>query len=392
MKRPSGLVIRLSAAAVMISAVTAGTQEAFAQSVEAVQDFTIHQAWISPRVMGMGGAFTAVADDYGAIFYNPAGLARLTEGQINMGIQAMGDSEVSGFYGDVMDAIDSESIPEMARLLEENYGKHYGARATVGGLWARPKWGVAFIPVDFNVDLRIHQNVGPSLGVIGTQDTTLAYARGWDVKWFRSGRLSFGITAKAIYRGYYNQSFLAPELIMDDEIFRAEDANEGFTADADFGVLYTPRPKSKLMRFLRPTFGFAARNIADYGFSSNFHLLDENSGEPPRLQRRFDVGTVFELPDWWIWKTRFAADIRDMGHENWTFKKGSHVGAEFLWKVRSWWQGGWRVGLSQGYFTAGFTGKVGLFKLDLVSYAEEIGPSDAANASRRYMAKASLDW
>jgi hypothetical protein len=87
-----------------------------------------------------------------------------------------------------------------------------------------------------------------------------------------------------------------------------------------------------------------------------------------------------------------AADLRDMTDENWTFTKGTHLGAEFLWKIRSWWQGGWRVGLNQGYFTAGFTGTLGIFTLDLVTYADEVGTSDHPKAIRNYGFRASLDF
>lgn len=37
---------------------------------------------IGARAMGMGGAFTAVADDASAVFWNPAGLAQLTDNRI----------------------------------------------------------------------------------------------------------------------------------------------------------------------------------------------------------------------------------------------------------------------------------------------------------------------
>jgi hypothetical protein len=37
------------------------------------------------RVMAMGGAFTAVADDVGALYYNPAGLAYLSKGNLKLG-------------------------------------------------------------------------------------------------------------------------------------------------------------------------------------------------------------------------------------------------------------------------------------------------------------------
>ena len=135
------------------------------------------------------------------------------------------------------------------------------------------------------------------------------------------------------------------------------------------------------------------RNVADYGFTSNFHLVDKaTSGKPAKLQRRLDLGSLWELPDWWIWKTRVLADVRDIGHENWTIGKGYHVGAEFLWKVFSWWKGGWRLGLNQGYATFGVSAELGIFKLDAVTYGEEVGPSDAKKENRRYMVNASLDF
>lgn len=37
---------------------------------------------IGARAMSMGGAFTAVADDASAVFWNPAGLAQLTDNQL----------------------------------------------------------------------------------------------------------------------------------------------------------------------------------------------------------------------------------------------------------------------------------------------------------------------
>lgn len=353
-----------------------------------VKDYSIHQTYLSPRALGMGNAFTAVADDHSTLLYNPAGLARIKEGQINLGIGGMIDSKIKKLTDDIDRVSKTDDASQMVELLESNYGNHYSARATVGGVWVRPKWGLAVIPVDISIDLEIHQMAMAALGVMATQDSTIAYGRGWDVNWFSNHRISLGVTGKAIYRTYYNQALLASDLIFSSDILRPQDAKEGFTFDADFGALWTP----KVNGWVRPTFGLTVRNVADYGFKSNFHWVHKDSTEPPKMGRRFDVGSLLELPDWWIFKTRVAADLRDMGHENWTFKKGSHLGAEFLWKVRSWWQGGWRVGLNQGYFTAGFTGEIGMFKLDLATYAEEVGTSDTPKANRRYVAKASLDW
>ncbi len=362
-----------------------------------VKDFTIHQPGVQSRALGMGNAFVAAVDDYSAIFYNPAALARLEKPQMNLSlVQAGVDTKLPKFVEELGNVSKTDDVAQMTDFLEKNYGNHFSARVgLLNAYWARPKWAIAFIPVDLALELRVAQTVGPQVQVVARQDTTLAYARGWNVK-TESGKLSLGATAKAVYRGYFNKSISAVELAFDSNLLKAEDAGEGLTFDADLGVLYTPElAKSGFWSFLqkmKPTFGATVRNVVDYGFKTNLHIIDKNSGEPDRLQRRFDVGSVFELPEWWIWRTRFAADIRDIGHENWTFGKGTHLGAEFLWKVKSWFQGGWRIGVNQGYFTAGFNGDFAVFRTDLVTYAQEVGTSSSPKAARIYMAKLSLDF
>jgi len=358
-----------------------------------VIDFTIPQQYVGPRQLGMGNAFVAMADDYNALFYNPAGLARLEEGQVNMGLGAGLDSKFPKFYNDLKSTGGSENVQDMVNLLQSNNGNYFNARATVSGIWARPRWAFAIVPVDLSMNLAIHQLAGESVDLIATQDTTIAYGRGWDVHWFQRDRMSIGFTGKIIYRGYYNKQIAAGDLAINSNLLRSQDAQEGMTVDGDLGFLYSMKVSDEsFMRFLRPSIGFTIRNIADYGFTTNLHFIDKQSSQPPGLGRRYDVGTVWELPDFWIFKVRALADLRDIGAENFTAKKGSHFGAEFLWKVRSWWQGGWRVGANQGYFTAGFTGKLGIFNLDLATYAEEMGSSETPTASRRYVLRASLDW
>ena len=343
----------------------------------------------------MGGAFTAVADDYTTLFYNPAGLARLKEVNVDLGIEAALDSKAIKFENDISKATKTQDINQVQALLDQNYGKHYSLQAMpLSGFAVGPRWALAVIPADLTVEMGIHQLAGASLDVVAYEDTTIAYGRGWNVRGLENSELSFGITAKTVYRAYVNKTLLASDLLDNNNtIFRAEDADEGFTGDADAGMLWTPVSNpTGFLRFMKPTIGVAVHNIFDEGFATNFHWINAHSGRPAKLERRFDLGTKFELPDFWIFKTRMAADMRDMDHENWSFRKGSHLGFEFLWKVRSWWQGGWRVGLNQGYFCAGFTGTAGVFTLDLATYAEEVGPTNTPLASRRYMAKASFDF
>lgn len=364
-----------------------------------IKDYRIYQPYQSVRAMGMGNAFTAVADDYATLFYNPAGLARLEEGQLNLSLGGYMEAKFPTFFNDVKDAAengdDQTKATNIANVLANNFGNYYNARfSLLQAVWVRPKWGIALLPVDLNMDMSVHQNGAASLNLIAHQDTTFAYGRGWDVHWLGPNhQLSMGVTGKAMYRGYFNKALTAADIALDSNFLSADDAAEGFTIDADYGMLWTPKiSKDSWWRAAQPTVGFVIRNIADYGFKTNFHLIGKDTTEAEKLGRRVDVGAKFDLPEFWVFRPRVAADLRDMTHDNWTFGKGLHLGAEFFWKVKSWWQGGWRVGLNQGYFTAGFTGTLGIFTLDLVTYADEVGTSDRPKAVRNYGFRASLDF
>ena len=368
------------------------------QQAQAVIDHTIHHSWISTRALGMGDAFIAVADDYNALFYNPAGLARLKEKQLNLFVGGAMDNKVYGFYKDIDSATKSRNnTTEITNLISSSYGQHYAFRAPeLGGVWAKPRWAVGLIPMDLSVDIDIHQQVGPSLNVIAMQDATLAVGHGWDVKWNKD-HISFGVTARAVYRLYYAQAVLAPQLALEKQVFRKENANEGVGGDVDLGALWSPNLNGSWFNFMRktePTFGLVVRNAADQGFPLKTKLLNKDSASatPPIDQRRIDVGSKIDLPSFWVFKPRLALDDRDILHKNYSLRKGFHVGLELPWKMYSWWQGGWRIGFNQGYWTAGFSGTLGIFTLDIATWGEDVGTQEVPQESRRYMARASLDF
>lgn len=360
-------------------------------------DFTIHQEYTSTRALGMGNAFTAVVDDHSALFYNPAALARRENGVVRMFLRAGIDDQYLPLIDDIKktEKIEDENtkIQAMSDLVQSHYGDHFYFRMpTLGAVWARPNWGIAFIPADLSIDIAVHQQVGPTLNVNGYLDSTLAYGYARDVRWLpgKKYRLSVGATVKAIHRINVSEAILASELAVDSNVFDTSSANEGLTVDADIGILYTPNVRTRAL--MKPTLALVARNIADYGFTTNFHLLDENSGEPPKLQRRFDLGTRFDLPLFWKFDPHLAVDIKDVGHKNWTWEKGFHAGAELYWKMFNWWKGYWTVGINQMYWTAGFGARMAIFQLDVCSFGEEVGTSDVKKESRRYMLELSLDF
>lgn len=366
-----------------------------AQGVRSL-DFTIHQEYTSTRALGMGNAFTAVADDHSAMFYNPAALAWRKDGHLRMllrGGTTIDSFELFDEIDKVGDKPESEQPQAYSDLITSHYGDHFYYRIpTIGAVWARPGWGIALIPADLSLDVGVHRQVGPALNINLYVDTTLAFAYAKKLKWFgKRHQVSWGTTVKTMHRIHVGEALSAGALAQGQDLFDTSHANEGLTADLDLGFYWKP-PANGFMRHMAPSFALVGRNLIDYGFKQNLHFIDENSGEPPKLQRRLDVGSNWDLPNVWVFDPHFAVDVKDIFHENWTPRKGAHAGFELYWKMFNWWKGHWSVGVNQMYWTAGFGARLAWFQLDLCSFGEEVGTDANPKESRRYMAEMALDF
>lgn len=367
---------------------------------------SIHRHYQAQRALGMGGAFTAVADDYNSLFYNPAGLARLDSGQINLSIEGGFSAEqLQKFFKDIEEASVSDDptvkFNAINGVLAKAYGKQFSVRTgLLHGIWARPGFAFGILPLDFTMDVKVHQQGAPALNLRAFADTTLAFGYGSHFKTEALfGKLSWGFTGKFINRGYANKQANAFDLVLDSSIFDKDDLRWGYTFDTDFGILYSPViPTEGMMSVFqaaRPTFGLVVRNMIDSGFNQS--LPGQNAEgvtvvPPEKLQRVLDLGAKFELPQFWIFGWRFAADIQDIGHTSFTFRKGFHVGAEFDWTVSNWWRGQYRIGANQGYPTLGASFLFLAFKLDVLTYGEDYGSFSSPKENRMYMLKANLDF
>lgn len=366
--------------------------------------YSIHHQYTGPRPLGMGDAFVAVANDYNAILYNPAGLARRDRGEINLFIDAGISASLPKLYKDVNAAqksgTESEQQQAMFDLLQAQYGKSSGLRVMpLAGFWARPRWGIAVIPADLTMENTFHQGVGPTMNSTVYLDTTVALGYGDDYKGFSTGRLSYGFTGKFINRGYFSKSVNFVELASDSSLVKTSDLREGFGIDGDLGVLYTPNIPAdgifSLLQYARPTFGVVVRNLVETKFKSSAKLLNKQAGQteaPEQLYRVVDLGTKWEYPSAWIFSGRGVMDFRDLNHPQISFRKSLHLGLEFDWSVASWWRGQYRVGLNQGYFTGGVSAMFAIFNLDAVTYGEEVGTYSTPAENRVYAVRLNLNF
>ncbi|HEV8537312.1 MAG TPA: outer membrane protein transport protein [Bacteroidota bacterium] len=71
----------------------------FAQYPEDALRLSYSNLSVGARSLGIGSAFTAVADDYSATFVNPAGLGQLRMNELSLGMSHNGFGNTSSFYG-----------------------------------------------------------------------------------------------------------------------------------------------------------------------------------------------------------------------------------------------------------------------------------------------------
>lgn len=363
----------------------------------------IHHLYNSPRALGMGGAFVAVANDYATLFYNPAGLARLDETHFSGSIDfAFSGPQFSAFLADIdaagKIADSSASFAAMMDVLQRNYGKPFAVRTGLfHSLLARPNWSLALLLADLSMDMTVHNQGTPALNIRTYLDTTLAFGYGEAFRHMAiPGKFSWGITSKFVHRGYANKQVNSMDLMADSEVFKSGDLRDGYAIDFDWGLMFTPALPSdgltSLFRMARPTFGLVVHNVLDAPFSSTLNLFNDKDTEPPeKLYRTVDVGSRFELPPFLIFGWRAVADVQDILHPNFTLRKGLHLGAEFDWTMAGWWRGQYRIGVNQGYPTTGASFLFGILRLDALVYGEDIGSSSTPRENRMYKIQLNVD-
>ena len=194
-------------------------------------------------------------------------------------------------------------------------------------------------------------------------------------------RLSIGINIRTELRANSRSNFNIQQFLSGQQISDVIKGGSGLGTDFDLGSTF--KPHWGLGGFKYET-ALAINNILDGQYKNISRPFSSWGGNPFQSHRSYNFGisathdkvSVFE-------SVVTAIEFTDIGNNvNGSIFRTIHIGSEAKWKVLL-----ARLGISQGYWAAGFGIDVGFFRLNFASYAEELGLNPGVIEDRRYAAQ-----
>ncbi len=358
------------------------------QGVDAKEEKWTHYG---VRPLAMGNAYVAVADDFNALFYNPAGLARLDDwtGEfLNPTFDI--SSNTASFTGDAQALADGSAgnTEAVIDLIEGQTGKvqHLGIGMTPH--FIAPGWGFG-LGLELGATMIFHRyptiemDVGPKVILpISFAFNTL------------ENRLSLGFTIKSRVDAGIDHTFSFQDVEAFTTNKSSREVEEGETVEedkqltdyihggvgygADFGLLFTP------IKPMEPTLGLSITDIGGTKYSK-VDVQGSAKGTPEPELPSVNMGLSikpYQTPASYV---LLAADVHSI-NQPYSFSKKLNFGSEFgysrIIKLQ--------LGLHQGYLTAGMQFDVRFLKIRLATYAEEVGSTAGTLEDRRYVLQLKL--
>ena len=197
----------------------------------------------SMRALGMGNAFTAVANDYSLIFYNPAGFAKKPYNEVQVSLVGAGvAASTLTFADDIKKAgdttgTDTDKANAISAALDRYYGKTMGGKVQAAEVfWVRKGWGFAILPLDMNFELTVNRQVGPVIDINLKGDSSFTAGFGSSF----NKEIDWGVSGRFLHRVALDQSITAIDLANNSNIFAEDRFKEGTAVDFDLGLMWTP--------------------------------------------------------------------------------------------------------------------------------------------------------
>lgn len=325
----------------------------------------------SAYFLGRGDAGIAIADDFEAIFYNPAGLARgegLYKQTVFLSPQADLSVDTRNLARKIL--IEKKNDPDTFR---QHVGKnqHFGVSNFTGIVFRRAAVGVL---ANTNNDFLLRKSEKDrgaevlSASSVSSLAATFSFAEK-----LMDDRLLLGTTIKYIHQIYaaldinvLDSSDIASQLADDD--IRQQRAGLGL----DLGAIWLIPGRNPIQ------IAATVENLGDTYLQSS-----ERGGSGRILKQVFNLGIAYTVNSH-LSHMVLAADFRDLaGSLSANPFKRLHIGAELALGSTF----GLLGGFHQGYPGGGLFLNLYLFRFDFGAYTQEAGSSSGARADFRYFVR-----
>lgn len=363
MRRTADLAV--TAAAVMAVAFVGALPQAIARELT--------EFYRGVRAMGMGNAYTAVADDADALFYNPAGLAlnssyefRLMNPKIDISTD---DILLVGNIRSAVNKLDATAISAF-------FGKHiYADLTAVPGLYF-PGLALGYY-YDVHTHLISRNLVIPSIEASYIRDRGLIGGFSHEFHGFGSHHfLRLGASLKWITRSGFDRTFSLSELVaLDSGTISGLIDNSATGWGLGLGMQYD----IPISRRDSLTLGSAWQDVGDTQFGSS-----SQANRPPSIRNNLSAGLEFvhrfSANMHAANNVKVAAELRHLSEANLDPRRRLHLGAELQLGSIS-----LQAGLNQDSLTGG--AKLDMFFIEIaaVTYGVETQSLAFMDRERRYM-------
>jgi len=336
--------------------------------------FEISPYYFNARALGMGGAHLGLSDDQSALFQNPAGLGQEKKAEVHI-LPLSIESSDDGYsaYKDGLRGTGGVNLEILDRLA----GKNIYARAMYSPVIRAPNFAIGFI-WDEQIALYNKNRSLPELR-LGYQSTRVVQiGTGFQFGKSRGSRqrpvLKVGVSSKFFWRrgGVRRLSQI--------EILRlATSGSYDFSSiigqfntgiDFDLGAHY----QVPIAHNWSIGFGSSWINIG------NGIYLNKNKRSAP-LEGNLGLGMALSYQSSFF-DLNLAYDLHYLQKSSVSFGKKNHLGVEFKFPVFSFY-----TGLNQAYLTYGVGLNLLFFKINALSYAEELSSFIGQEPNRRYLLK-----
>lgn len=313
------------------------------------------------RPLGMGNAFVAVADDFNALYYNPAGLARLKDWKMEL-INPKFDISSNTYF--LFKRTQSEGNMDLAEVLEkidEEAGKPHHIGFGIRPYYVRPGWGFSIGSETFASF--ITSSNGPEIETMAMTRFQVPFSHARN---FLKDQLSVGLTVKlnAIAALDKDINIDTVGLLITEDGEEKPDLSDylatGLGIGFDMGVLFTPSNTP-----LEPTFGLS---ITDFGGSKWRKIradADKVKFLPPAINTGMSIKPYRGENSYLL----FAVDTHTINRDS-HFSKKISFGLEWGYSDIIKFQ----TGFYHGQITGGMEFDVPFFTLRLATYGVDRSP------------------